>query len=88
MRIVRFDKNGQPCHGIIEDETIHEVDGGLFDGLKKTGITHSLSATKLLIPLKPEVFYAAGLNYAEHVKEQAEMHGREPKFQARYGISC
>ena len=80
MRIARFDKDGCPCHGIIEGETIYEVEGGLFDGLNKTGETHALSATKLLVPFKPEVFYAAGLNYAEHVKEQAEMHGREPNL--------
>ncbi|MBE89943.1 MAG: 2-keto-4-pentenoate hydratase [Rhodospirillaceae bacterium] len=80
MRIVRFDNGGTPCHGILDGDIIYDVDGGLFDGLNKNGNTRTLDSVKLLVPLEPKVFYAAGLNYAEHVREQAELRGEEPKL--------
>jgi 2-keto-4-pentenoate hydratase/2-oxohepta-3-ene-1,7-dioic acid hydratase in catechol pathway len=35
---------------------------------------------KLLIPVIPPTFYAAGLNYREHVTDVARKQGKEPKF--------
>ena len=33
---------------------------------------------KLLVPFEPKTFYAAGVNYEEHVREAAALLGREP----------
>jgi 2-keto-4-pentenoate hydratase/2-oxohepta-3-ene-1,7-dioic acid hydratase in catechol pathway len=80
MRVARIEVDGAPVHGIVEGDVIHLVEGGLFDGGARTGKTVSVSDAKLLIPLEPKTFFAAGLNYAEHVIEVAKANGREPNI--------
>lgn len=80
MRIARIDVDGQAVHGIVEDQIIHIVEGGLFDGGPRTGRTIAVDAARFLVPLEPKTFYAAGLNYAEHVIEVAKANNREPNI--------
>lgn len=82
MKWARIEVGGAVHHGIVEGETIALVEGGLFDGGKRTGQSVALADAKLLVPLEPKTFYAAGLNYAEHVREQAAANGREPNIPA------
>ncbi|MEM9684486.1 MAG: fumarylacetoacetate hydrolase family protein [Pseudomonadota bacterium] len=77
MRWVRFEKNGGTATGIVEGSEIEIIDGDMFGDYRRTGDKVSLDAVKLLVPFEPKVFYAAGLNYVDHIKEQAAMHGRE-----------
>lgn len=80
MRWARFDDGGTPTYGIVEGDGITPVTGDPFGGYESTGKTRKLAEVKLLVPVVPHVFYAAGLNYVEHIREQARKHGREPNI--------
>ena len=57
-----------------------EVVGSPFDDYSRTSSTHPLSSVKLLVPVIPPTFYAAGINYPEHVSWAANMRGQEPNL--------
>lgn len=81
MRWIRFTAGGRTAYGILEGDRIAEVQGGLFDGPpKRTGRTYLLDEVKNEIPLLPRTFYAAGLNYTEHVTHAAHMLGEAPNI--------
>ena len=80
MRWARFERNGTPTYGIVEGNEIEAVDGTPFDSYTRTGDRVALDSATLLIPFEPKTFYAAGLNYVDHVKEYAAMQGKEPNI--------
>ena len=80
MKWCRFDSNGQGVYGIIEGETVTEVSGNPFDTYTRTDRTKALNSVKLLVPVIPATFYAAGINFREHVTEIAHQRGEEPNF--------
>ena len=80
MKWCRFQSGNGPAYGIIEGDTVVEVDGTPFDSYTKTSKTHTLSSVKLLVPVIPPTFYAAGINYPEHVTWAAKMRGEEPSL--------
>jgi len=84
MRWIRFTAGGRTAHGVLEGDRIAEVEGGLFDGPPaRIGRMHALSEVKVEIPLLPRTFYAAGLNYTEHVIHAAKMLGEAPNIPQR-----
>ena len=78
MKWCRFSAGGSTSYGIIEGETVHEVSGSPFGEHSRTGATHDLGAVQLEVPVIPPTFYAAGINYPEHVTWAAHMRGQEP----------
>jgi 2-keto-4-pentenoate hydratase/2-oxohepta-3-ene-1,7-dioic acid hydratase in catechol pathway len=80
MRWARFERDGKASYGIVADGEIEAVDGDPFGSHERTGERFPLDSVKLLVPIEPKTFYAAGLNYVGHIMEQAEMHGREPNI--------
>ena len=80
MRWLRYEADGREAYGIIEGDEIVEVKGDPFAGYEKTAIRRKLGAVKFLVPVIPKTFYAAGLNYAEHVTEMAKKRGEEPNI--------
>jgi 2-keto-4-pentenoate hydratase/2-oxohepta-3-ene-1,7-dioic acid hydratase in catechol pathway len=78
MRWLRYEADGYESYGIIEGDEVVEVKGDPFAGYQMTRIRHKLHAVKFLVPVIPKTFYAAGLNYSEHVTEAAKKLGREP----------
>lgn len=79
MRWIRFTAPGAAAaYGIVEGERIAEVRGGLFDVPERTGRMHALAEVTVEVPLLPRTFYAAGLNYTEHVLEGAKKRGETP----------
>lgn len=80
MKWCRFQAGESPAYGMIEDATVIQVDGSPFDSYAKTSTTYALQDVKLLVPVIPPTFYAAGINYREHVTEIAKQRGEEPKF--------
>ncbi len=80
MRYARFEKDGNIACGIVYGETIKVIAGEILDGGAPTGETHALDSIKLLPPVIPETFYAAGLNYVAHIMEQAEARGVKPNI--------
>src|SRR5437899_12204031 len=77
MRWVRYETNGHPAYGIVEDDTVTEVKGDPFTGYERTAIRQPLSRLKLLVPVEPRTFYCAGLKYAEHVIDSPRNRGAE-----------
>jgi len=80
MKWCRFQSGGGSAYGIIEGDTVVEVTGSPFDTHTRTSTTVPLSRAKLLVPVIPPTFYAAGVNYREHVTEMAHRRGEKPKF--------
>jgi 2-keto-4-pentenoate hydratase/2-oxohepta-3-ene-1,7-dioic acid hydratase in catechol pathway len=78
MRWARFDQNGSPSFAVIEGDTVIPVRGSPFDAWERTSQKLKLTDVKLLLPVIPPTFYAAGMNYPEHVREVAEKIGQKP----------
>ena len=84
MRWCRFRHNRKTAFGIIDDaDTITVIGGSPFENYTVTGETHALADVKLLAPAVPPTFYAAGVNYREHVTFAAQVRGEEPVFPAK-----
>lgn len=80
MKWCRFQYGDKAAYGIIEGETVVEVTGSPFGSYNETTEIYPLEAVKLLVPVIPTTFYAAGLNYREHATAVAKRRGEEPKF--------
>ena len=80
MRWIRFNYDGKATYGILEDATVKVVRGDPFNGYEESGETRAFEDVKLLVPVVPKVFYAAGLNYVDHIMEHAAKSGREPNI--------
>src|SRR5213592_3490 len=80
MRWCRFQSGRTVTYGVIEDSTVTEVAGSPFDTYTRTANAVPLSRVKLLVPVIPPTFYAAGVNYREHVTEMAHRRGVKPEF--------
>ena len=78
MKWCRFSNGGPISFGIIDGDTVTQVDGSPFDSYTKTSTTYKLDAVQLEVPVIPPTFYAAGINYPEHVTWAAQMRGEEP----------
>jgi 2-keto-4-pentenoate hydratase/2-oxohepta-3-ene-1,7-dioic acid hydratase in catechol pathway len=80
MRWLRYQADGRESYGVIEGDEVVAVTGDPFAGYQMTRTRHKLSHVKYLVPVIPKTFYAAGLNYPEHVTEAAKKLGREPEL--------
>lgn len=80
MKWCRFEGPDGPSYGIIEGEQVYPVTGSPFGSHVKAKQGLPLKKTKLLVPVIPPTFYAAGVNFREHVIEVAKKKGIEPKF--------
>ena len=78
MRWGRFEADGQVRYGIVHGGAVDLVLGSPFAGYEPTGDRRPLDSLRILVPVEPRTFYAAGLNYLGHVREQAQRQGREP----------
>lgn len=68
MRWVRYEAESKVSYGVLDGDEIQEVSGSPFEAYESTGVTRPLDSVKLLIPVVPPTFYAAGLNYVDHLK--------------------
>jgi 2-keto-4-pentenoate hydratase/2-oxohepta-3-ene-1,7-dioic acid hydratase in catechol pathway len=80
MRWLRYEANGQESYGIIEGDEVVAVKGDPFAGYEMTRTKHKLHDIKYLVPVIPKTFYAAGLNYVEHITEMAAKRGEKPNI--------
>ena len=78
MRWIRYQYGGTTSYGIVDDQQVEEVSGTPFGTHRRTGHRFPLSAVNISVPFVPLTFYAAGVNYEEHVREAAALLGREP----------
>jgi 2-keto-4-pentenoate hydratase/2-oxohepta-3-ene-1,7-dioic acid hydratase in catechol pathway len=80
MRWLRYEVNGEESYGIIEGDEVVAVKGDPFVGYEMTRTKHRLRDIKYLVPVVPKTFYAAGLNYVEHITEMAAKRGEKPNI--------
>jgi 2-keto-4-pentenoate hydratase/2-oxohepta-3-ene-1,7-dioic acid hydratase in catechol pathway len=80
MRWCRFQAGDTASYGLIEGDTVTAVTGNPFEGHTRSSTSVPLRAVKLLVPVVPPTFYAAGVNYREHVTEMAARRGVLPEF--------
>ena len=86
MRWARFDHKGTPSYAIVENDTIIPVQGSPFGHWDRTSEKLKLEDVKLLVPVIPPTFYAAGMNYPEHVREVAAKIGQKPALPTQADI--
>jgi len=67
---VRYDCAGKVGYGILERDTIRELDGNFLAGATATGRTIRLADARLLAPVEPSKVIAIGLNYKSHLGER------------------
>jgi len=70
-KYVRYSDGGRVAYGVLEGDTIAELDKGLFDDPKPTGRRLKLGDVKLLAPVEPSKVIAVGLNYQTHLGERS-----------------
>ncbi|MFA7248028.1 MAG: fumarylacetoacetate hydrolase family protein [Dehalococcoidia bacterium] len=81
MRWCRFQwGQNEARYGVIEDGLVVAMQGTPFGDHRRTFETHPLADVRLLVPVVPPTFYAAGVNYREHVTEMARLRGEQPQF--------
>ena len=86
MKWVRYQRKGNPRYGILENNQVTEIEGNPFEEHRKTRIISSFDDIDLLPPVMPQTFYAAGINYEEHVREAATLLGTEPNIPQKADI--
>jgi 2-keto-4-pentenoate hydratase/2-oxohepta-3-ene-1,7-dioic acid hydratase in catechol pathway len=76
MRWIRYEHAGKTAYGILEDERVVPVEGSPFGSYRQAGGPLPRSAVRLLPPVIPPTFYAAGINYSKHITEAASLLGK------------
>jgi 2-keto-4-pentenoate hydratase/2-oxohepta-3-ene-1,7-dioic acid hydratase in catechol pathway len=66
-KYIRYSSDSVVSYGILDGETVREIQGGLFGSRTPTGVSHPLSAVQLLYPCQPGKILAVGLNYKSHL---------------------
>ncbi len=81
-RYVRYEYGGQTSYGILEDRSVLELSGDLFESPEPTGRVLALSDVRLLAPVVPSKVIAVGLNYRSHLGDRpaAEYPGLFAKY--------
>ena len=82
---VRYEHNGIVSYGVLEEATIHELSGDVFQSPRRTGRTVSMNRVRLLTPTLPKKVIAVGFNYKTHLGDNEP--AREPGLFAKYPTS-
>jgi 2-keto-4-pentenoate hydratase/2-oxohepta-3-ene-1,7-dioic acid hydratase in catechol pathway len=69
MKIVRYQDGSSIKYGVIEKETIREMEGDPFSHFHLTSRAKQIREAKLLSPCLPSKIVALGLNYRDHAEE-------------------
>lgn len=87
MKWIRYlGERGWPQLAILEDDMIRDVEGELFGQHSMTDRRRSRAGVKLLPPVVPSTFYAAGLNYHTHFLKYADKDGKPSPLPSRSHI--
>jgi 2-keto-4-pentenoate hydratase/2-oxohepta-3-ene-1,7-dioic acid hydratase in catechol pathway len=68
IRYLRFSAGGSAAHGLLDGETVHELDGDPIAGASETDRRYPLGEVTLLPPCRPSKVIAVGLNYRSHLR--------------------
>jgi 2-keto-4-pentenoate hydratase/2-oxohepta-3-ene-1,7-dioic acid hydratase in catechol pathway len=69
MKFIRFEKDGQLCHGLLAGDEVQTVKGDIFSSYTVSKECFSLKQARLLAPCSPTKVVAVGLNYRGHARE-------------------
>lgn len=75
MKWCRIDADGVPTYAIVEGADLALLDAAPFEPHRRTGRRLPMAQAKLLPPVMPYNFYAAGANYRFHIEWAREHHG-------------
>lgn len=87
MKWCRIELEVGPAYGIVENGEVALITAAPFARYELTGARHPLASVKLLPPVVPPNFYAAGINYLAHLEWANRHHGMtlKPPQQADIG---
>ena len=72
----RIEVAGRPFYAAVDGKDLVALEGEPFADHKRTAARYPLSGAKLLAPVQPSNFYAAGLNFASHIEWANKHHGK------------
>ncbi|MBN2394890.1 MAG: fumarylacetoacetate hydrolase family protein, partial [Candidatus Atribacteria bacterium] len=78
MKIVRYQKNKEIFHGVLENNNIRRIEGDIFQDIKISSISDNRENVKLLAPVVPPNIIAIGLNYKKHADESGHAYPEKP----------
>jgi len=87
VRILRLEKQGQPCFGILENDDVRELKGDVFSRFEPGAKLGKVSGIQLLAPILPSKVVALGLNYRDHAAEMNLPLPEEPLIFLKPGTS-
>jgi len=81
MKFIRFKIQSNPEKiGILEDSTITEITGNIFESYEITDKKYQISEIAILPPVYPSKIVAVGLNYKDHAIEMNRDLPKEPRI--------
>lgn len=87
MKWVRYTRDGATRYGSVDGKDVREHEGEPWASPRDTGRRVPLAGLRLLPPVIPPTFYAAGVNYRQHLMSAAKARGEpyKPPVQSHIG---
>ena len=86
MKWVRYQLKDETSYGLLDNNIVTKIDGSPFSEYQTTNQNITLDRVKILAPVIPKTFYAAGINYKKHVSEAAALLNRAPNLPEKADI--
>lgn len=80
MKFIRFAIDSSIHQGVIQDDSIREIDGDMYNSWTYTGQEFMLNEVTLLAPLEPNQVIGIGANYVSQIDELPEELPEIPVF--------
>ena len=80
----RFQIGDTVAYGLVEGDSVRQLEGDLFGKWSKTNRTHRLDEVQLLVPTRPTQVLAMAGNYKSHLGKQRGHH-RHDGYHSAYG---
>ena len=81
MKLLRFQGNGGPSYGTLNDDgTVSQLLGDPFGDFDLSATVGEVSSLHLLPPVVPSKVIAVGLNYTDHAQESNLKPPKQPLF--------
>ena len=75
MKWCRIQLESGAAYAVVDGDEVEVLSGAPFEEHDKTGERHPFAVVKLLPPVIPPNFYAAGLNFRAHIDWAVKRHG-------------
>jgi 2-keto-4-pentenoate hydratase/2-oxohepta-3-ene-1,7-dioic acid hydratase in catechol pathway len=71
MLITRYRQGGQALTGVIEGDVVRQAKGDVFGRMQIGPVVGPVGEVELLAPVQPSKLIAIGLNYQDHISQDA-----------------